>query len=261
LLTAREVLRKAKRVGAAAERVSAQPTEVVPPDALVEIHHCDFRQMPVAPGTARLIFTDPLYHREHLPLYSELAEWAAKVLQPGGLLVTYLGTSYLPEVVERLGKHLQYVWTCATVFEGQKTTIHDRQIRTGWKPFLVYSNRPYQPTDWTTDVITAPPQKKRHRYQQPELEAEFLIRRFTKEGELCLDAFCGSGTTASVCKRLNRRCVTTDIDPNAVAIARERVLATRVGDPLVRPTFMTARMPAEDDDLATGLESPNCLLA
>ncbi|MBY0458206.1 MAG: ParB/RepB/Spo0J family partition protein, partial [Gemmataceae bacterium] len=83
LLTAREVLRKAKRVGAAAERVSAQPTEVVPPDALVEIHHRDFRQMPVAPGSSRLIFTDPLYHREHLPLYSELAAWAAKVLQPG----------------------------------------------------------------------------------------------------------------------------------------------------------------------------------
>ncbi len=255
LLTAREVIRKANRVESAAKRESFRPAEDVPPDALVEIHHCDFRQMPVAPGSARLIFTDPLYHREHLPLYSELAEWAKKVLQPGGLLVTYLGTSYLPEVVERLGKHLRYVWTCATMFEGQKTTIHDRHIRTGWKPFLVYSNGPYQPTDWTTDVITAPPQKKRHRYEQPELEAEFLIRRFTKEGELCLDAFCGSGPTAAVGKRRTRRCVTTAIDPNAVAIARERVRTTLVGDPLVRPTITTARMPMEDDDFEFELKS------
>lgn len=248
LLTAREVIRQAARMEAAARKEAVDPSPDVPPDALVEVHHCDFRQMPVAPGSARLIFTDPLYHREHLPLYSDLAAWAAKVLQPGGLLVTYLGTSFLPEVVQRLGLHLTYVWTCATLFEGQKTTIHDRRIRTGWKPFLVYSNGPYQPGGWTTDVITAPPQKRQHSYQQPELEAEFLIRRMSREQDLVLDPFCGSGTTAAVCKRLNRRCVTTDIDPNAVAIARGRVRATRVGDPLVRPTIMTARMPMEDDD-------------
>ena len=248
LLTAREVIRKAKSIESAARRKVIPSGPDVPPDALVEVHHCDFRQMPVAPGSARLIFTDPLYHREHLPLYSELAAWAAKVLQPGGLLVTYLGTSFLPEVVRRLDQHLTYAWTCATLFEGQKTSVHDRRVRTGWKPLLVYSNGPYQPADWTTDVITSPPQKKQHRYQQPEREAEVLIRSLSREQDLVLDPFCGSGTTAAVCKRLNRRCVTTDIDPNAVAIARGRVRATRVGDPLVRPTIKTARMPVEDDD-------------
>lgn len=248
LLTAREVIRQAARAKAAARREVVSSTPDLPPDALVEIHHCDFRQMPVAPGRARLIFTNPLYHREHLPLYSELAAWAAKVLEPGGLLVTYLGTSFLPEVVSRLGQHLTYVWTFATLFEGQKTSVHDRRIRTGWKPILVYSNGPCQPADWMTDVITTPPQKKQHRYQQPELEAESLIHRLSSEQDLVLDPFCGSGTKAAVCKRLNRRCVTTDIDPNAVAIARERVRATRVGDPLVRPTIMTARMPMEEDD-------------
>lgn len=256
LLTAREVIRKAARIEAVARKEAVESAPDVPPDALVEVHHCDFREMPVVPGMARLIFTDPLYHREHLPLYTELAAWAAKVLQPGGLLVTYLGTSFLPEVVQRLGQHLTYVWTCATLFEGQKTSVHDRRIRTGWKPFLVYSNGPYQPADWTTDVITAPPQKKQHRYQQPELEAEFLIRRLSSEQDLVLDPFCGSGTTAAVCKRLNRRCVTTDIDPNAVAIARGRVRATRVRDPLVRPTIMTARMPMEDDDLECEMAAP-----
>jgi site-specific DNA-methyltransferase (adenine-specific) len=248
LLTAREVIRQAARVEADARKEAVSSAPDLPPDALVEVHQCDFRQMPVVPGSARLIFTDPLYHREHLPLYSELAAWAAKVLQPGGLLVTYLGTSFLPEVVSRLGQHLTYVWTCSAVFAGERTTIHDRHIRTGWKPLLVYSNGPYQPADWTTDVITRPKEKRLHRFQQPELDAEFVIRRLTKEQDVILDPFCGSGTTAAVCKRLNRRCVTTDIDPNAVAITRGRVRATRVADPLVRPTIMTARMPMEDDD-------------
>src|SRR5690606_1997359 len=102
LLTAREVVRKAKRVEVARSRDYAQVGLDVPADALVQIHQCDFRNMPVAPGSARLVFTDPLYHREHLHLYSALGEWAARVLQSGGLLVTYLGTSYLPEVVARL---------------------------------------------------------------------------------------------------------------------------------------------------------------
>ena len=254
-MTFRELIKKAKRVKAAATKADAQPVSNLPPDALVEIHHCDFREMPVAPGSARLIFTDPLYHRVYLPLYSELAAWAAKVLQPGGLLVTYLGTSYLPEVVQMLGQHLKYVWQFATVFDGQKTSIHDRHIRTGWKPLLVYSNGPFQPADWTVDVITAPKEKKRFCYQQPELEAEVMIRRFTKEGDVCLDAFCGSGTTASVCKRLKRKCITTDIDANAVAEARQRVADTKVGDPLARPRIMTAPMPMEDDDIEFELKS------
>lgn len=261
LMTAREVTRKAKRVTAAATRANALPATNLPPDALVEIHHCDFREMPVAPGSARLIFTDPLYHREHLHLYAEMAQWAAKVLQPGGVLVTYLGTSYLPEVVQMLGQHLNYVWTCATIFNDRKTSIYDRHIRTGWKPLLAYSNGPYQPADWMVDVITAPKEKKRFRYQQPELEAEVMIRRFTKEGELCLDPFMGSGTTAAVCKRLNRKCVTTDIDEGVIGDARQRVADTKVGDPLVRPTFSTAPMAMEDDDLESELATNRGLSA
>jgi hypothetical protein len=38
-----------------------------------------------------LIFTDPLYRREYLPLYANLAEVADRVLKVGGSLVTYIG--------------------------------------------------------------------------------------------------------------------------------------------------------------------------
>lgn len=254
-MTAREATRKAKRMIVATDGNLPTASDV-PPDELVEIHHCDFRQMPVAPGSARLIFTDPLYHREHLPLYSELAKWAASVLQPGGFLVTYFGTSFLPEVVQRLGQHLDYVWTCPSVFAGQKTMMYDRHIRTGWKPLLVYSKGQSRAADWMGDVITAPKAKKLHRYQQPEVEAENFVRRLSEEQDLILDPFCGSGTTASVCKRLNRRCLTTDLDPKAIATARERVRMTLVGDPLVRPAIRTARMPMEDDDIECELNSP-----
>lgn len=105
LLTAREATRRAGKLRPTAGAPADHPVG----DTLVEVHHCDFRALPVGAGTARLIFTDPLYHREHLGLYSDLGEWAARVLQPGGLLVTYLGTSFLPDVIARLGQHLTYV--------------------------------------------------------------------------------------------------------------------------------------------------------
>lgn len=91
-------------------------------------------------------------------------------------------------------------------------------------------------------------EKARHPYQQPEAEADHFVRLFTGPGDLVLDPFCGSGTTARVCKRLGRRCLTSDTDPAAVADARTRVGQTRAGDPLVRPRFVLAPMLLEADD-------------
>ena len=213
--------------------------------------------MPVAPGTARLIFTDPLYHREHLPLFTDLAEWAMKVLEPGGVLMTYFGTSYLPEVVQRLGQRLNYVWQCQTVFSGEKTSIYDRQIRTGSKSLLLYSKGPYQPRNWMVDVVDSRKSKEHHEYGQPESEAEYYIRHLTNEQELVLDPFCGGATTGSVCKRLNRRCVTTDIDPKAIAIARERVRTTQVGRPVVSPAILTVPLAGDSSGWKVRMTAPD----
>ena len=49
-----------------------------------------------------LIFTDPPYPEEFLPLWSELSRLAARVLKPDGLLASYTGQVYLPEVMGRL---------------------------------------------------------------------------------------------------------------------------------------------------------------
>jgi predicted methyltransferase len=58
-----------------------------------------------------LIFTDPLYHREYLPLYVNLAEVANRVLKDGGSLVTYIGQYALPEILDYIRRpktRLQY---------------------------------------------------------------------------------------------------------------------------------------------------------
>lgn len=61
-----------------------------------------------------------------------------------------------------------------------------------------------------------------HPCQMPEAVLERIIRVASNPGDLVVDPFCGSGTTAVVCARLCRDCWTCDIDPEYVAVAKRR---------------------------------------
>lgn len=50
-----------------------------------------------------------------------------------------------------------------------------------------------------------------------------IIRRYSKEGDIVLDQFIGSGTTLIEAKRLNRRCIGSDINEEALNICRQRI--------------------------------------
>src|SRR5437762_10705349 len=51
------------------------------------IHHCDFRTLELPDASVDLIFTDPPYDRDSVPLYGDMANIAARVLRPGGSLL------------------------------------------------------------------------------------------------------------------------------------------------------------------------------
>jgi len=57
-----------------------------------------------------LIFTDPPYPHEFLPLYSLLSSVANRVLKDGKLSLAYAGKTALPEVIKRLDESLCYYW-------------------------------------------------------------------------------------------------------------------------------------------------------
>lgn len=68
--------------------------------------------------------------------------------------------------------------------------------------------------------------EEKHKAQKPLDQALDLVSWFSDPGELVIDLFGGSGTTARACQILGRRCVSIEIDPAWVASARER-LASR----------------------------------
>ena len=61
--------------------------------------------------------------------------------------------------------------------------------------------------------------------QKPEALLERIIKASSNPGDLVLDCFCGSGTTAAVAEKLGRRWITCDLGRFAIHTARKRFLA------------------------------------
>jgi site-specific DNA-methyltransferase (adenine-specific) len=87
------------------------------------------------------------------------------------------------------------------------------------------------------DVIEVPvlcngmTEKTDHATQKPELLIEKLVRASSRAGDLVVDPFVGSGTTAVVAARLGRRWLAGDSDPRYVGLSRSRLGFARADSP------------------------------
>lgn len=81
------------------------------------------------------------------------------------------------------------------------------------------------PTDvwWMTVAPTSGRERTGYPTQKPERLLERIVRASSNPGDLVLDFFCGSGTTGVVAKRLDRRFLLVDDNPEAIRTARARI--------------------------------------
>ncbi len=63
-----------------------------------------------------------------------------------------------------------------------------------------------------------------HPTEKPIDMMEYLISKFTDEGQVVLDPFMGSGTTGVACKNLGRDFIGIELDKTYFNIAKERIL-------------------------------------
>ena len=197
----------------------------------VQIRHGDFREvLSDLRGQVDAIITDPPYPAEYVALFGDLARIAAELLKPSGVLVVMTGHLYLYEYMTLLNQHLRYRWICTYHTDGAKATVHVARFGQAWKPLLVYvrhnaENLRFVCSDYfsgargNSDGV----EKTLHHWQQSLDGFIQIVERFTEPGELVVDPFLGSGTTAVACLRLGRQFVGCDTDAGAVAIARRRV--------------------------------------
>ncbi len=74
--------------------------------------------------------------------------------------------------------------------------------------------------------------RKAHPTQKPEALLHRIILAATKPGQVVLDPFLGSGTTAAVAKRLGRRYIGLEREPRYAEMARRRIARTRAVEDL-----------------------------
>ncbi len=175
----------------------------------------------VEAASVDVVICDPPYPREYLDCWSELGEFAARALKPGGLLVALSGQSFLPEVMQRLGQHLRWWWLVHYATPGELGDNRARRVSVTGKPLLVYANGSYSGRVFGDTVrsekwrVAAPA-----RVGPKRVAHDRAIQRFANPGDLVADPFLGSGTTAVAALRNGRRFVGGDLQPDCVQTTR-----------------------------------------
>jgi hypothetical protein len=191
----------------------------------------DFRKRcsEIEDSSVDLCFTDPLYEKDALPVWGDLAQMCAKKLKPGGILMAYSGVLYLPQIHQMLGEHLTYLWTAAIYHSGRSKLVRAVQIHQAWKPVLVYHKPPLRKY-WHPfyDMVSGGQEKDHHHYEQSVAEAVHYIKAVCPANGVLLDPMMGSGTSiiAGLHADLGLKCIGCEIDKAAYADAEVRVQET-----------------------------------
>ena len=69
-----------------------------------------------------------------------------------------------------------------------------------------------------------------HSSEKPEDLISFLMQKSTKEYDVVLDPFLGSGTTMKVAQDLRRSCIGIELDPKYVQVSKQRCLTRQFLD-------------------------------
>ena len=102
-------------------------------------------------------------------------------------------------------------------------------------------------SDWTMPLCTGEERlkgkdgKKLHPTQKPEALLARVLLSSSRLDDLVLDPFCGTGTTGAVAKRLSRRFIGCERDPDYAKAAEKRIAETKLLEAPTLAPFVTAR--------------------
>jgi hypothetical protein len=181
----------------------------------------------VADNSVALVLTDPPYDRNSLHLYGAAADFAARVLLPGGSLIAYAPNYALPEVFESMTGLLRYWWTLALLYERPASLMVEFGVQVCYKPLLWFvKGGRHDKQRIVRDVISGiagARQKTEHEWQQSVDAATAIITLLTDKKDLVCDPMAGSATTLVAAVASGRRAVGFEVKPETHRLALKRL--------------------------------------
>jgi len=122
--------------------------------------------------------------------------------------------------------HLTYWWQLIVKHSGAAARLRGKGVFIHYKPLLwfVKGNQRDNYRFVSDFIYSQQPEKNYHEWEQDISEAKYCIEQLTNEGDLVVDPFCGSGTTAIAALELGRTFMVGDIDKASIETANERLL-------------------------------------
>lgn len=172
-----------------------------------------------------LIFTDPPYSPDFTSVYGDLAKLAAKVLKPGCFCIAYAGDMYMPNIIDLMSPHLEWVMILNQYMPNSDMKAWRIKTTTVIRHLIVFK-KPGKTENWNHVINTVQNmnrEKSHHIWEQGEYAAAYYIPAYTNVGDTVLDPFVGGGTFPAVCKKIGREYIGYDIDQDAVNTTLKRL--------------------------------------
>lgn len=159
---------------------------------------------------------------------------AARVLRGGGMFCTFFDRDKINFVSRHLQEKLGFKHKDYFAWIKSNPVPQARKVKwmSGWeivgmwqKPEgkLIYNYQLGQHPDYIKTPICMGNERLDHPTQKPEAVVKPFIEYWSNPGDIVLDPFAGVGTTAAVCKRLNRRWICIEINKKYCEMARRRL--------------------------------------
>lgn len=157
--------------------------------------------------------------------FREIKKEIERILKPNGRVFIFCDDKYYPILFA-----VFYDWQNKNLIVWDKGKIGMGNPFRKQHELIFYVNREsfnYNRTEGIThypSVLKYKSEKNKvHGAQKPIRLIEDLIKGFTNEGDVVLDMFLGSGTTALACQNLKRDFIGIELNPNYCDMANERL--------------------------------------
>lgn len=184
------------------------------------------------------IITDPPYglnkngirNDADLSLFYSLLPECNRVLKNNSFFVTFFSTKFLPLVFKN--NPFNYFWQI--VLYCPEGRVKSPIGYTKYMSCFIFRKGNPKIICWDKDIFIDTPGKMvepdegyiDHPTPKPKHFIKEILKMFTRDSDLILDPFIGSGSTAVACLQLNRRFIGFEIEKKYYKIALERVQKT-----------------------------------